>query len=118
MPDGTVMVCPDEECFTKALEEAGESKLIVVLFTACWCYPSIEIKPNFEHLALQKPELDFYIVDVDENPVVRDRFKVDAMPTFLLLLDKETKGMIVGANLDKVQDAIEAALKPPEVDDF
>lgn len=82
------------------------------------CYPSIAIKPAFEELAQRMSHCDFYYIDADQNTIIRDRFKVDAMPTTLLLLDKETKGLIIGANLDKVEEEIEKALKPREDEDF
>mmetsp|Transcript_100430 Transcript_100430/g.178450 ORF Transcript_100430/g.178450 Transcript_100430/m.178450 type:complete len:119 (-) Transcript_100430:2-358(-) len=117
MPGGAVVPIPDEESFTKAVEEAGDSHLIVMTFTAEWCYPANAVREEYEALAEDMLNVHFLTVDVDQNPMISDKFKVNAMPTYILLLDKELKGTIVGANLDKVRDAIEEALKPKEEDE-
>eukprot|EP00931_Biecheleriopsis_adriatica_P092929 TRINITY_DN66689_c0_g1_i1.p1 TRINITY_DN66689_c0_g1~~TRINITY_DN66689_c0_g1_i1.p1 ORF type:complete len:127 (+),score=34.40 TRINITY_DN66689_c0_g1_i1:39-419(+) len=118
MVNGDVHAIVDEEAFTKALEEAGESRLVVVMFTAVWSFPSCVIAEGYQELANEMVDIDFLTIDIDENQVLSDRYKIEATPTFIMLRDKEEKGNIMGANLDKVREGIQKALiaKPSQDD--
>lgn len=58
---------------------------VLVDFTAGWCPPCQEIAPALEAIADgERHRLRVVSVDVDENPVVADLYRVTAMPTLVL----------------------------------
>jgi thioredoxin 1 len=67
-------------------------------FWAPWCQPCLITGPWIEELA-QKHDGKFKVakMNVDENPVVPNRFGVRAIPTLLFFKDGELVDTIVGA---------------------
>jgi len=65
---------------------------------APWCQPCLTIGPWVEELA-QKYNGRFKVakMNVDENPMIPNRFGVRAIPTILLFKDRELADTIVGA---------------------
>ncbi len=65
---------------------------------APWCQPCLIIGPWVEELA-QKYNGRFKVakMNVDENPMIPNRFGVRAIPTILLFKDRELADTIVGA---------------------
>lgn len=90
-----------------ALSEAG-SKLVVLDFTATWCGPCKLISPVFDALSeeISTNEAVFLKVDVDVNEGTARKFEVFQMPTFVFVKDGEVKGRLVGANPDKLREAV------------
>ena len=91
--------------------------LAVVKFSARWCGPCHAIAPAFEELRdeLRKDEAsayrnaDFLTVDIDREPLMCDRYNVQAVPLFLVLRHGLEVGRVVGANLPQLR----ALLKQP-----
>merc|ERR1711934_398107 len=88
--------------FDTALTDAGD-KLVVVDFTASWCPPCQRIKPIFEKMAEDTPEVVFVKVDVDENGETSSACGIQCMPTFQFYKK--------GEKVDELQGASEADLK-------
>jgi thioredoxin 1 len=67
-------------------------------FWAPWCQPCLITGPWIEELA-QKHDGKFKVakMNVDENPMVPNRFGVRAIPTILFFKDGELADTIVGA---------------------
>ena len=65
---------------------------------APWCQPCLIIGPWVEELA-QKYNGRFKVakMNVDENPIIPNRYGVRAIPTILLFKDRELADTIVGA---------------------
>ncbi|EKU21682.1 thioredoxin-1 [Nannochloropsis gaditana CCMP526] len=91
----------------EALNGAG-SKLVVLDFTATWCGPCKLISPVFEGLSeeISENEAVFLKVDVDVNEETAKKFEVSQMPTFIFVKNSEVKGRLVGANPDKLREAV------------
>ncbi|TFJ85815.1 hypothetical protein NSK_002635 [Nannochloropsis salina CCMP1776] len=91
----------------EALNGAG-SKLVVLDFTATWCGPCKLISPVFEGLSeeISENEVVFLKVDVDVNEETAKKFEVSQMPTFIFVKNSEVKGRLVGANPDKLREAV------------
>lgn len=72
--------------------------LVVVDFWATWCPPCRMMKPIFE-----KAEKDyagriaFVSVDADQNPELMQKYKVEALPTFMVFRDGKVQATQVGA---------------------
>ncbi|KIK98945.1 hypothetical protein PAXRUDRAFT_613716 [Paxillus rubicundulus Ve08.2h10] len=75
-------------------------KTIFIDFHATWCGPCKFISPVFEKLA-EKHEgdkVEFYKVDIDDQPEVAEAASITAMPTFKAYKDGEVVDSLTGAN--------------------
>ena len=107
-----------------ALEEAGD-KLVVIDFFATWCGPCKMIAPKIEEWASSMDNVVFVKIDVDENEEAAQEYNISAMPTFILIKNKEkVKSAVVlpstifghfllqvadlmGANPDKLKELVD-----------
>ncbi len=66
-------------------------------FNATWCGPCRMVAPIVDELADEYDDkVDFYAVDVDDNPKIAADFGVSSIPTLVLLENGTEKGRIVG----------------------
>ena len=82
------------------------NKLVVIDFFATWCGPCINIAPKIEELAKEVTGVDFYKVDVDVNGDAAESVGISAMPTFKFYKNGKEVHEIVGANFDKIKEAV------------
>jgi thioredoxin 1 len=76
----------------------GCAGLSVVDFWADWCQPCHIMSAHVEHLALEfGAMLTVFTVDVDENPLVTQRFEIMGMPTLIFFRNGEVVHRIMGA---------------------
>jgi len=85
------------------------SRPVVVDFNATWCRPCVKLSPILQQLANDyRGEVDFYSIDVDDNPDVAAAFQVRSIPFLLFCpLGKEPSsivGLYPQAELKKVID--------------
>merc|ERR1711893_319399 len=92
--------------FNSELESAG-SKLVVIDFFAEWCGPCKMIAPKIEELASEKAAVVFVKVDVDENEEAALQYNISAMPTFILMKNKQKVDEMMGANYEKLKELVE-----------
>ena len=89
------------------LESAG-SKLVVIDFFATWCGPCKMIAPKIDVMASQlKDEVVFLKVDVDETDDIAAEYQIEAMPTFVLIKNKQVVEKFSGANEGKLKETID-----------
>ncbi|EKM61650.1 uncharacterized protein PHACADRAFT_248378 [Phanerochaete carnosa HHB-10118-sp] len=84
-------------------------KPVVFDFWATWCGPCKVISPIFEKLSEQFPHIDFYKVDVDQQPEISQEAGVRAMPTFYLFRNGQKVKELVGANPQSLQQLLASA---------
>lgn len=79
----------------QTLKAAGTPANSVVLdFTASWCGPCQQMSPIVSKL--QRQGYAIRKVDVDQEPNLARQFRVDSMPTFILVIDGKEVNRIVG----------------------
>ncbi|KAJ8464657.1 hypothetical protein OPV22_027209 [Ensete ventricosum] len=83
------------------------NKLMVIDFSASWCGPCRFVEPAFKAMAAQYSDAVFFKIDVDEIPEVSKQWKVQAMPTFVLVKGGQEVGRIVGAKKDELEKRIQ-----------
>jgi thioredoxin 1 len=83
---------------------------VLVDFWAEWCGPCRTLAPIVETIAEQYGDAARVVkLNVDDNPSVVQRYRVEAIPTLILFQDGEEKDRIIGAvSNETIARAIEA----------
>ena len=76
----------------------GSERPTLVDFWATWCAPCRAIAPVVEELASQYDgKVDFYKLNIDENPDTPGNYGVRGIPTLILFKDGKVVDQVVGA---------------------
>jgi thioredoxin 1 len=75
----------------------GAAKPVVVDFWAPWCGPCKAVTRALEELAGETDELDFVMLDIDDNPAVASRYDVLSIPTVILFAEGAPAETVIGA---------------------
>ena len=67
--------------------------------------------PVYERLSQQYTDADFIKINVDHNQGVARKLNVQGVPTFVILKGNKLVAKIVGADMKKVEKAIQKAIK-------
>lgn len=83
-------------------EVVNAAEPVLVDFHATWCGPCKAMAPALEQVAAEmKGKLKVAKVDVDENPEITQKFRIQAMPTLLILKGGKVAAQHVGAMVQK-----------------
>ena len=77
-------------------DEVRKSKAAVVDFSATWCGPCQMLAPILDELSGEVDSVDFYNVDVDENPDLAREFRIMNIPAVVDLKDGQIVGQQIG----------------------
>lgn len=81
----------------------NENKFVFIDFYTQWCGPCKKISPYIEELSEIFDNIKFIKIDVEEMPELSNFFKIEAMPTFILLKNKKEERKIVGCDKEKLK---------------
>ncbi|MDO5521614.1 MAG: thioredoxin [bacterium] len=78
-------------------QEAKDSSLAIIDFSASWCGPCKMLAPVLEQIADElEGKAKFYNVDVDENPDLAMEYGIRNIPALIILKDGEKIDSQVG----------------------
>ena len=82
-------------------------KYILLFFTASWCGPCKRIYPQLEELAkkLNKDLIQIYKIQIDDdnNEKLCEIFKVESVPSFYLMKNKECINTMKGGDINGIK---------------
>lgn len=68
----------------------------LVHFTATWCQPCKMMKPMIDQIISERNDIEYEMIDIDEQPEVAKEQGIMGVPTFIIINDNEER-RIVGA---------------------
>jgi thioredoxin 1 len=86
---------------------------VLVDFFAEWCGPCKAMAPALEQVAAEmKGKIKVVKVDVDQNPEITNKYRIQAMPTLMIFKDGKVAAQNVGALVQKkkLEDWVKASI--------
>jgi thioredoxin 1 len=101
MPSGATLSVSDADFEKEVLQS---SVPVLVDFFAEWCGPCKAMAPALEQLAAElKGKVKVAKLDVDQNPEVTQKYRIQAMPTLMVFKDGQVAAQRLGALTQKRQ---------------
>ena len=86
----------------------SDNSLKLLVFKSSWCGPCKILNPIIDEIIINNLELDVYKIDVDNNPIICEKYGIRNIPTTLFLKDKEIVDKFVGTQPQEfIQDKID-----------
>lgn len=78
------------------LTKALNRDLAVLDFSAQWCGPCKMLAPVLEAESQDMPDVGFYGIDVDDNFVLAQQYRVSSIPCLVVLKNGQEVGRTIG----------------------
>jgi thioredoxin 1 len=76
----------------------------IIMFSAQWCAPCQRTKPVFNTLKESVTDVEYKLIDVDDEGYLAEQYNIRAVPTFVLLKDNvEVARTSGGMTADKLK---------------
>ena len=96
--------------FDHLKEKINSDKYILLFFTASWCGPCKRIYPQLEELGskLNKDLIQIYKIQIDDdnNEKICEIFKVESVPSFYLMKNKECINTMKGGDINGIKNML------------
>lgn len=69
---------------------------VVVDFFADWCGPCKMLSPILEKLSTVNSAVEFYKINIDENPAISDEFEVQSIPNIVIFKNGQAVDRSIG----------------------
>lgn len=76
-----------------------DAKYIAVKFWASWCGPCKAMEPHVKKIEKEFPQVQFVSVEIDQVPSIAQKFRIQSLPSMLLLKNGREVKRINGAVL-------------------
>lgn len=77
-----------------------ENGLVAVKFWATWCAPCKKLEPSVAKIEGEFGiDVKFLSIDIDQVPIIAQRYKIRTIPTILLLKNGREINRVVGLSL-------------------
>lgn len=83
-----------DSIFTETIEQ---TQISIVEFGAEWCAPCKRQLPVLESIASEHPEITVAKINVDWNPITKDKYDISGVPTIIAFMDGVEYTRVVGA---------------------
>lgn len=94
-----------QEEFTEKV--INSPNIVVVDFFANWCGPCKMLSPVLEELESQNFDVDFFKVNIDENPSLADNFEVRTIPNVVIFKNGQVVDRSIGfKTAEQIQEII------------
>ena len=80
----------------QSFEQDTATGVALIDFWATWCGPCRMQSPVVEALSEEMPEVNFFKLDVDQNPAMAQQFRIMSIPTLMIKKDGQVVDQIVG----------------------
>jgi hypothetical protein len=88
---------------TNDIEEISKEEKAIVAFTAIWCNPCTQMKPQFAKAAVLDKDTSYYLVDVDEvDPVWVSDLNIKSVPQIFELNNGNFNRSIFGRTSESI----------------
>lgn len=77
-------------------EQVKNNKAIIVDFSAEWCGPCKMLAPVMEQLSDEITDVEFYNIDVDENPDLAREYRIMNIPAVIAIKGGQVAGQQIG----------------------
>ena len=78
-------------------QKLASKEPFVIDFWAPWCPTCVEMLPTVEEVAGES-NIPFYKVDIDEQPDMKERNRIKAIPMLMFFKDGRTREFLYGKN--------------------
>lgn len=85
-----------KETTDQTFEQDTATGVNLIDFWATWCGPCRMQAPAVEALSEEMDNINFYKLDVDQNPETAKKFRVMSIPTLLIKKDGQVVDQVVG----------------------
>ena len=96
--------------FEQFKEIIESDKYILLFFTASWCGPCKRIYPQLQDLSnrLNKDLIQIYKIQIDndDNEQICQIFKVESVPSFYLMKNKECINTMKGGDINGIKNML------------